>query len=97
MNEYKVSKRKFLEIIGKQADSLEDALVAVFENFIEHKKTAEEIINKMNDEEDENFPEDMNFKFHHLLSEMAYKILNFERADTYAEDLFAYERPPPRG
>ena len=39
MHEYKVSKRKFLEIIGKQADSLEDALVALFENFIEHKMT----------------------------------------------------------
>lgn len=70
----------------------EETLVSLFEIFIEHKKTAEEFINKMNDEEEENYPDEVNFKFIHLLSEMAKIILNLERPDNYAEDLFAYDR-----
>lgn len=46
----------------------------------------------MNDDEEESYPEDINFTFTHLLSEMSHKILSLERADSYAEDLFAYDR-----
>lgn len=42
--------------------------MALFSNFTEHKQAAEEYINKINDDEEENYPEEINFKFTHLLS-----------------------------
>lgn len=54
--------------------------MSIYENFTEHKKLVEETIRKLEDDEGE-YPEDLNFKFLYQLSNMGQIILNLTRSN----------------